>query len=66
MRATPSIMVGGIPSAWDALRQVIEAIAAKFDGAPYTDHLGPDGVGHFVKTVHNVIEYADMQFISKI
>jgi 6-phosphogluconate dehydrogenase len=43
-----------------------EAIAAKFEGEPCVDHLGPDGAGHFVKTVHNGIEYADMQMISEI
>ncbi|CAN0479974.1 unnamed protein product, partial [Hapterophycus canaliculatus] len=43
-----------------------EAIAAKFEGAPCVDHLGPDGAGHFVKTVHNGIEYADMQMIAEI
>lgn len=39
---------------------------AKFDGAPYNDHFGSDGVGQLVKTVHNVIEIADMQFIYEI
>ncbi len=64
-RNGPSIMVGGTPAAWDATREMIEAIAAKFDGAPCADHLGPDGAGHFVKTVHNGIEYADMQLIAE-
>ncbi len=45
---------------------MIEAIAAKFEGAPCAAHLGPDGAGHFVKTVHNGIEYADMQLIAEI
>lgn len=65
-RRGPSIMVGGTAQAWDAVRPVIEAIAAKFDGAPCADHLGPDGAGHFVKTVHNGIEYADMELIAEI
>ncbi|SLN42990.1 NADP-dependent phosphogluconate dehydrogenase [Pseudooctadecabacter jejudonensis] len=65
-RHGPSIMVGGTPEAWDAVRPVIEAISAKFEGAPCADHLGPDGAGHFVKTVHNGIEYADMQLIAEI
>lgn len=65
-RHGPSIMVGGTPAAYDGIRPVIEAIAAKFDGAPCAAHLGPDGAGHFVKTVHNGIEYADMQLIAEI
>jgi 6-phosphogluconate dehydrogenase len=64
-RHGPSIMVGGTPAAWDAIRTVVEAIAAKFDGQPCADHIGPDGAGHFVKTVHNGIEYADMQLIAE-
>jgi 6-phosphogluconate dehydrogenase len=65
-RHGPSIMVGGSPAAWDAVRDVIEAIAARFNGEPCADHLGPDGAGHFVKTVHNGIEYADMQLIAEV
>ena len=64
-RHGPSIMVGGTPAAYQGIRPVIEAIAAKFNGAPCADHLGPDGAGHFVKTVHNGIEYADMQMIAE-
>ncbi|MCF2872484.1 NADP-dependent phosphogluconate dehydrogenase [Octadecabacter sp. G9-8] len=64
-RRGPSIMVGGTPAAWDAVRPVIEAIAAKFGDEPCADHLGPDGAGHFVKTVHNGIEYADMELIAE-
>ena len=64
-RRGPSIMVGGTRDAWDATREMIEAIAAKFDGEPCADHLGPDGAGHFVKTVHNGIEYADMELIAE-
>lgn len=65
-RHGPSIMVGGTPAAYAGIRPMIEAIAAKFEGAPCAAHLGPDGAGHFVKTVHNGIEYADMQLIAEI
>lgn len=64
-RTGPSMMVGGTPAAWDAVRPVLEAISAKFEGEPCAAHLGPDGAGHFVKTVHNGIEYADMQLIAE-
>lgn len=64
-RNGPSIMVGGTKTAYAGIRPVIEAISAKFNGEPCADHLGPDGAGHFVKTVHNGIEYADMQMISE-
>ncbi|MGJ8610486.1 MAG: NADP-dependent phosphogluconate dehydrogenase [Octadecabacter sp.] len=64
-RHGPSMMVGGSPEAWAGIRPVIVAIAAKFEGSPCADHLGPDGAGHFVKTVHNGIEYADMQLIAE-
>ena len=65
-RHGPSMMVGGSDHAWQHLRQMVEAIAAKFHGDPCVAHLGPDGAGHFVKTVHNGIEYADMQMIAEI
>ncbi|MEP5731746.1 MAG: NADP-dependent phosphogluconate dehydrogenase [Sulfitobacter sp.] len=65
-RRGPSIMVGGTAHSWQALRPMVEAIAAKFQDDPCVDHLGPDGAGHFVKTVHNGIEYADMQMIVEI
>ncbi|MFD1157385.1 NADP-dependent phosphogluconate dehydrogenase [Roseovarius aestuarii] len=65
-RHGPSMMVGGSDHSWQQLRQVLVAIAAKFDGDPCVDHLGPDGAGHFVKTVHNGVEYADMQVIAEI
>ncbi len=64
-RHGPSIMVGGTLVAYAAIRPVIEAIAAKFKGDPCAAHLGPDGAGHFVKTVHNGIEYADMELIAE-
>ena len=65
-RHGPSMMVGGTNHSWTQLKPMAEAIAAKFEGDPCVDHLGPDGAGHFVKTVHNGIEYADMQMISEI
>ncbi len=65
-RHGPSIMAGGPKRAWDAVRDVIEAIAARFNGEPCAALVGPDGAGHFVKTVHNGIEYADMQMIAEI
>jgi len=65
-RHGPSMMVGGSAHSWDQLRPMVQAIAAKFEGDPCVDHLGPDGAGHFVKTVHNGIEYADMQMIAEL
>src|ERR1700677_3430895 len=61
----PSIMPGGSPESWQALGPMLEAIAATVDGVPCTTHIGPDGAGHFVKMVHNGIEYADMQLIAE-
>ena len=65
-RHGPSMMVGGSDHSWNSLRPMAEAIAAKFKGDPCVAHLGPDGAGHFVKTVHNGIEYADMQMIAEL
>lgn len=65
-RHGPSMMVGGSNAVWQNLQPIFEAIAAKFEGDPCVAHLGPDGAGHFVKTVHNGIEYADMQIIAEI
>ena len=65
-RRGPSMMVGGTSEAWDRLRPMLEAIAARFEGDPCVAHVGPDGAGHFVKTVHNGIEYADMQMIAEV
>jgi len=61
----PSIMPGGSPEAYEALGPLLEDIAAKVDGEPCATYIGPDGAGHFVKMVHNGIEYADMQFIAE-
>jgi 6-phosphogluconate dehydrogenase len=65
-RRGPSLMAGGSAEAWAAVAEVLEAIAARFAGRPCAARLGPDGAGHFVKTVHNGIEYADMQLIAEI
>nr|WP_244903764.1 NADP-dependent phosphogluconate dehydrogenase [Ornithinimicrobium cerasi] len=61
----PSIMPGGSLEAYAALGPILESIAAVVDGEPCCAHMGPDGAGHFVKMVHNGIEYADMQFIAE-
>jgi 6-phosphogluconate dehydrogenase len=60
----PSIMPGGSRAAWPAVKPIFQAIAAKVeDGTPCCDWVGDDGAGHFVKMVHNGIEYGDMQLI---
>ena len=60
----PSIMPGGNPDAWPHVKPIFQAIAAKVsDGTPCCDWVGPEGAGHFVKMVHNGIEYGDMQLI---
>ncbi|MCP2166364.1 NADP-dependent phosphogluconate dehydrogenase [Goodfellowiella coeruleoviolacea] len=61
----PSIMPGGSAESYQHLGPVLETIAAKVDGQPCCVHVGPDGAGHFVKMVHNGIEYADMQLIAE-
>src|SRR5690606_31700048 len=61
----PSIMPGGSAEAYASLAPMLEDIAAKVDGVPCVTHVGPDGAGHFVKMVHNGIEYADMQLIAE-
>ena len=62
-RKGPSIMPGGPASTWAAMRPVFEAIAAQVDGQPCVVHIGPGGAGHYVKMIHNGIEYGDMQLI---
>jgi 6-phosphogluconate dehydrogenase len=64
-RYGPSIMPGGSDEAWARLKDVLEAIAAKTEAGPCVTHVGPDGAGHFVKMVHNGIEYGDMQLIAE-
>ncbi len=60
----PSIMPGGSPAAWPQVKPILQAIAAKLeDGTPCCDWVGENGAGHFVKMVHNGIEYGDMQII---
>jgi 6-phosphogluconate dehydrogenase len=61
----PSIMPGGSKHAYEKLGPIFESIAAQVDGTPCCVHIGPDGAGHFVKMVHNGIEYADMQLIAE-
>ncbi|BAH55277.1 NADP-dependent phosphogluconate dehydrogenase [Rhodococcus opacus] len=61
----PSIMPGGPKESYEALGPLLESIAAQVDGTPCCTHIGPDGSGHFVKMVHNGIEYADMQLIGE-
>lgn len=64
-RNGPSIMPGGSAEAWPAVQPIFEAIAARVDGVPCCSWLGSGGSGHFVKMVHNGIEYADMQLIAE-
>ena len=61
----PSIMPGGTKESYDRLGPMLESISAHVDGAPCCTYVGPDGAGHFVKMVHNGIEYADMQLIAE-
>ena len=62
----PSIMPGGSPAAWPAVKPIFQGIAAKVDGGvPCCDWVGDGGAGHFVKMVHNGIEYGDMQLINE-
>jgi 6-phosphogluconate dehydrogenase len=61
----PSIMPGGSKEGYAAVEGVLTTIAAQVDGVPCCTHVGPDGAGHFVKMVHNGIEYADMQLIAE-
>src|SRR5436190_10034548 len=64
-RFGPSLMPGGSNESWKAIQPVFEAIAAKSDSGPCVTHVGTDGAGHFVKMVHNGIEYGDMQLIAE-
>jgi 6-phosphogluconate dehydrogenase len=65
-RHGPSIMVGGSKEQWHNAEPVLTAIAAKFNGEPCVAYLGEGGAGHFVKTIHNGIEYGDMQMIAEV
>ena len=64
-RFGPSIMPGGNGEAYESVRPILEAIAARAMGEPCCAYIGPDGAGHYVKMVHNGIEYADMQLIAE-
>ncbi len=65
-RFGPSIMPGGDPAAWPHVKDIFQAIAAKVeDGTPCCDWVGEGGAGHYVKMVHNGIEYGDMQLIGE-
>lgn len=62
----PAIMPGGSKEAWEHIKPILQSIAAKVsDGTPCCDYIGENGAGHYVKMVHNGIEYADMQLISE-
>ncbi|MDA0249641.1 MAG: NADP-dependent phosphogluconate dehydrogenase [Mycobacterium sp.] len=61
----PSIMPGGPSESYESLGPLLEEISAHVDGVPCCAHIGPDGAGHFVKMVHNGIEYSDMQLIGE-
>ena len=66
-RHGPAIMAGGAAGDWARMAPVLQAIAARAeDGTPCADHMGPAGAGHFVKAIHNGIEYADMQMIAEV
>ncbi|MEM7641220.1 MAG: NADP-dependent phosphogluconate dehydrogenase [Pseudomonadota bacterium] len=65
-RHGPAIMGGGDPAHWARVEDIMTAIAAKHEDEPCAGLVGPDGAGHFVKMVHNGIEYADMQMIAEI
>ena len=64
-RHGPSIMPGGNPEAWPHVKEIFQSISAKVDGEPCCDWVGPEGAGHYVKMVHNGIEYGDMQLIGE-
>ncbi len=59
-------MGGGDRADWDRVSHILKAISAKYDGKPCATYMGPGGAGHFVKAVHNGIEYADMQMIAEV
>jgi 6-phosphogluconate dehydrogenase len=61
----PSLMPGGTRASYEHVEEMLRAIAAKVDGVPCCTYIGPDGAGHFVKMVHNGIEYADIQLIAE-
>jgi len=64
-RRGPSIMPGGDPEAWPYIKDILQSVSAKVDGEPCCDWVGEGGAGHYVKMVHNGIEYGDMQMIAE-
>ncbi|CAL1696560.1 unnamed protein product [Somion occarium] len=64
-RYGPSLMPGGSPAAWPAIKEIFQATAAQVNGEPCCDWVGEGGAGHYVKMVHNGIEYGDMQLIAE-
>ncbi|MEJ8848732.1 decarboxylating NADP(+)-dependent phosphogluconate dehydrogenase [Variovorax rhizosphaerae] len=62
-RKGPAIMPGGPASTWEVMKPIFESISAHVDGQPCVIHIGPGGAGHYVKMIHNGIEYGDMQLI---
>lgn len=65
-RYGPSLMPGGNGEAWPYIKDIFQSIAAKSEGEPCCDWVGEEGAGHYVKMVHNGIEYGDMQLISEV
>lgn len=65
-RKGPSLMPGGNKKAWPYIKDIFQSIAAKVDGQPCCEWVGDNGAGHFVKMVHNGIEYGDMQLIGEV
>jgi len=65
-RYGPSLMPGGHPDAWPHIKKIFQSIAAQTDGLPCCDWVGEEGAGHYVKMVHNGIEYGDMQLICEV
>ena len=65
-RYGPSLMPGGNEEAWPFIKDIFQSISAKSDGEPCCDWVGDEGAGHYVKMVHNGIEYGDMQLISEV
>ena len=65
-RYGPSLMPGGNEEAWPYIKDIFQSIAAKSDGEPCCDWVGDEGAGHYVKMVHNGIEYGDMQLICEV
>lgn len=65
-RHGPSLMPGGNEEAWPHIKQIFQSLAAKSDGEACCDWVGDGGAGHYIKMVHNGIEYGDMQLISEV